>query len=56
MKPATNRGINPDHVVKIRLILFPLQSADTIEMMRLPSFRLHLVCYRYYAHALVERP
>lgn len=35
-----HRGINPDQLVKIRLILFTLQSADTIDVMRLPSFRL----------------
>lgn len=35
------RGLNPDHVDKIRLILLALHGADEIEVMNLPSFRLH---------------
>ena len=36
-----HRGINSDHAVKIRLILFTLHSADNIDVLRLPSFGLH---------------
>ena len=35
------RGLNPDHVEKIALIFMALHSAGDIEVMRLPSFRLH---------------
>jgi toxin HigB-1 len=35
------RDLNPDHVDKIRLILLTLHSADDIEVMNLPTFRLH---------------
>jgi toxin HigB-1 len=35
------RGLNADHVERIRHILFALHSADEIEAMNLPSFRLH---------------
>ncbi len=35
------RGLNSDHVEKISLILLVLQSANEIDVMRLPSFRLH---------------
>ena len=35
------RGLNPDHLDKISLILLTLHSADEIEVMNLPSFRLH---------------
>ncbi len=35
------RGVNAEHVEKIRLILLTLHSADEIEVMNLPSFRLH---------------
>ena len=35
------RGLNPDHVEKIRLILLTLHSANEIEVMKLPTFRLH---------------
>lgn len=35
------RGLNPDHVEKITLILTTLDAAETVEAMNLPSFRLH---------------
>lgn len=35
------RGLNPDHVDKISLILLALHSANDIEVMKLPSFRPH---------------
>jgi proteic killer suppression protein len=35
------RGLNPDHLDKISLILLTLHSANEIEVMNLPSFRLH---------------
>jgi toxin HigB-1 len=35
------RGLNAEHVDKIRLILLALDSAETVEVMNLPSFRLH---------------
>ena len=35
------RGLNPDHAEKIRLILLTLHSANEIEVMKLPTFRLH---------------
>lgn len=35
------RGVNAEHVEKIRLILFSLDSADEIDAIDLPSFRLH---------------
>jgi proteic killer suppression protein len=35
------RGLNPDHVDKIGFILLALHSADEIEAMNLPTFRLH---------------
>ena len=35
------RGLNPDHVEKITLILTALDAAGTVEAMNLPSFRLH---------------
>jgi toxin HigB-1 len=35
------RGINPEHVRKIRQILAALQAAETIEVMNVPTFRLH---------------
>lgn len=35
------RGLNPEHVEKIRLILLALHSAADIDAMNLPSFRLH---------------
>jgi proteic killer suppression protein len=34
-------GLAAAHVEKIRLILLALHSADTIEAMNLPTFRLH---------------
>ena len=35
------RGLNAEHVEKIRLILLALDGAETVEVMNLPSFRLH---------------
>lgn len=35
------RGLNPQHVEKIELILGALNAAATIEGMNAPSFRLH---------------
>ena len=34
-------GLAAEHVEKIRLILLALHSADTVEAMNLPTFRLH---------------
>ena len=35
------RGVNPEHVRKIRQILVALYAAQTIEALNLPTFRLH---------------
>jgi len=35
------RGVNPEHVRKIRQILAALQAAETIDAMNVPTFRLH---------------
>ena len=35
------KGLNPDHVEKITLILTTLDAAEAVEAMNLPSFRLH---------------
>jgi toxin HigB-1 len=35
------RGLNAEHIEKIRLILLALDSAETVEVMNLPTFRLH---------------
>ncbi len=35
------RGINPNHVNKIRRILASLDAAETVGHMRLPGYRLH---------------
>jgi proteic killer suppression protein len=35
------RGVNAEHVRKIKQILAVLHAADTIEALRLPTFRLH---------------
>lgn len=35
------RGLNPDHVEKITLILTTLDAAETVEALNIPSFRLH---------------
>jgi len=35
------RGVNAEHVHKIKQILAALQAADTIEAMNVPTFRLH---------------
>lgn len=35
------RGVNAEHVVKLRNILATLHAAPTVEHMDLPSFRLH---------------
>lgn len=35
------RGVNPEHVVKIRAILTTLHAANQIEGMNQPMFRLH---------------
>ena len=37
------RGLNPQHVEKIRLILSVLDAAETVDALDLPSFRLHLL-------------
>jgi proteic killer suppression protein len=35
------RGVNPEHVRKIRQILAALYAAQAIETLNLPTFRLH---------------
>ena len=35
------KGINPEHIRKIRQILTALQSAPTIDVLRVPSFGPH---------------
>ncbi len=35
------RGVNPEHVRKIRQILGAIQAAETIEALNFPTFRLH---------------
>lgn len=35
------RSVNPEHVRKIRQILAALHAAETIEVMNVPTFRLH---------------
>jgi proteic killer suppression protein len=35
------KGVNPEHVRKIRQILGALHGADTIEVMNVPTFGLH---------------
>jgi proteic killer suppression protein len=35
------RGVNPEHVRKLRQILGMLHAAETIEAMNVPTFRLH---------------
>ncbi|MEO0996086.1 MAG: type II toxin-antitoxin system RelE/ParE family toxin [Pseudomonadota bacterium] len=35
------RGINPNHLNKIRRILASLDAAETVDHMRLPGYRLH---------------
>ena len=35
------RGLSPDHVEKITLILTMLDAAETVEALNIPSFRLH---------------
>lgn len=35
------RSLNAEHIDKIRLILLALDSAETVDVMDLPSFRLH---------------
>ena len=35
------KGVNPDHVRKLKQILAALHATDTIEAMRLPTFGLH---------------
>ena len=35
------KGVNPDHVRKLRQILLVLQAAQQIEALKLPTFRLH---------------
>ena len=35
------KGVNPDHVRKLRQILLVLQAAHQIEALKLPTFRLH---------------
>jgi proteic killer suppression protein len=36
-----SKGVNPDHVRKIRQILGVLHAADTIDALNLPTFGLH---------------
>jgi len=35
------KGVNPDHVRKLRQILQVLQAAERIEALNIPTFRLH---------------
>ncbi len=35
------KGVNPEHVRKLKQILAALDAADTIDGMRLPTFGLH---------------
>jgi toxin HigB-1 len=35
------RGVSPEHVEKISLVMTALDSAQSLEAMDLPSFRLH---------------
>jgi proteic killer suppression protein len=35
------KGVNPEHVRKLKQILATLHAAETVEGMRLPTFRLH---------------
>ena len=35
------RGVNPEHVRKLRQILMALHAAETVEAMNVPTFRLH---------------
>ncbi len=35
------RGLNPEHVAKLKNILASLDAAPTVEHMNMPSFRLH---------------
>ena len=35
------KGVDPDHVRKLRQILLVLQAAQQIEALKLPTFRLH---------------
>ena len=37
----TARGVNAEHVRKLKQILAVLQAAETIEALRLPTFGLH---------------
>ena len=37
------KGVNAEHVRKIRQILAVLDAAETIEALRLPTFNLHLL-------------
>ncbi|MCP5084911.1 MAG: hypothetical protein GY948_24760 [Alphaproteobacteria bacterium] len=38
---GNQRGLNPEHIRRIQYILTRLDSAQTIEEMILPSYRLH---------------
>ena len=40
-KDDNPRGVNPEHVRKIRQILAALYAAQMIEALNLPTFRLH---------------
>jgi proteic killer suppression protein len=45
-------GINPNHAERIKLILYDLEAADSIEYIRRPGYRLHALKGRlvgYYA-------
>lgn len=35
------KGVDPDHVRKLKQILLVLQAAQQIEALKLPTFRLH---------------
>jgi proteic killer suppression protein len=35
------KGVNPDHVRKLKQILIVLQAAQQIEALNLPAFRIH---------------
>jgi proteic killer suppression protein len=35
------KGVNPDHVRKLRQILLVMQAAERVEALNVPTFRLH---------------
>ena len=38
---GTHKGLNPDHLTRIEVLLSRLDMSDTIDGMNLPSYRLH---------------